>query len=127
MSPASLIMLCAGSVAITLWGLAHITATKSVVSGFGRASDDNRRIMTMEWIVEGLALCFMGVLVLFITIPTGSQSLVTTAVYRLCAAMLVVMAVLTSLAGARTSLVLAKICPFVAIGVAVLFFLATVL
>lgn len=72
MSPASLIMLYAGSVAITLWGLAHITATKSVVSGFGRASDDNRRIMTMEWIVEGLALCFIGLLVLFITIPTGS-------------------------------------------------------
>lgn len=127
MSPASLIMLCAGSVAITLWGLAHITATKSVVSGFGRASDDNRRIMTMEWIVEGLALCFIGLLVLFITIPTGSQSLATTAVYRLCAAMLVVMAGLTSLTGARTSLVLAKICPFVAIGVAMLFFLATVL
>ena len=36
-----------------LWGLAHLFATKDVVSGFDNVSLENRRIVTMEWIVGG--------------------------------------------------------------------------
>jgi hypothetical protein len=39
-----------------LWGVAHLLATRSVVSGFGDLTVDNRRIITMEWIVEGVSL-----------------------------------------------------------------------
>ena len=116
------ILLYAGSIVITLWGIAHIVPVKAVVTGFGPISADNRRIITMEWIAEGLVLCFIGLLVLFTTIGGGSQNLVSIIVYRASALMLMVMAGLTLLTGARTSIVPIKICPLVKTAVAILFF-----
>ena len=121
------ILLYVGSAIIVIWGIAHIVPTKSVVKGFGSISQDNRRIITMEWIAEGLTLCFIGLLVLFITLTAGSQNPVSLNVYRACALMLVIMAVLTGVTGARTSIVPIKICPFVKLAVAVLFVLGSVL
>jgi len=121
------ILLYIGSAIIVIWGIAHIVPTKSVVNGFGSISQDNRRIITMEWIAEGLTLCFIGLLVLFITLTAGSQNPVSLNVYRACALMLVVMAVLTGVTGARTSIVPIKICPFVKLAVAILFVLGSVL
>src|SRR4030043_1245112 len=99
------ILLYVGSAVITLWGIAHIVPTKSVVNGFGKMSQDNRRIITMGWIAEGLTLCFIGLLVLFVTIWGEAQNQTSAIVYLTSAAMLVVMAVLTSVTGARTSIV----------------------
>ena len=121
------ILIYAGSAIITVWGIAHIVPTKSVVSGFGSISPDNKRIITMEWIAEGLTLCFIGLLVLFIAIIGGVQNPVSVNVFRACALMLVVIAGLTAVTGARTSVVPIKICPFVKLAVAVLFFLGSVL
>ncbi len=121
------IMLYTGSVIITLWGIAHIAPVKSVVNDFGLISEDNKRIITMEWIAEGLTLCFIGLLVLFITILGGAQNPVSIIVYRISAVMLIVMAGLTLLTGARTSIVPIKICPLVKTTVAILFFLGSVL
>jgi hypothetical protein len=121
------ILLYVGAGVITMWGIAHIIPTKAVVNGFGQISRDNRRIITMEWIAEGLALCFIGLLVLFVTLWGGSQSEASIIVYRISAAMLLVMAILTALTGARTSILPIKICPAVKIAVAILFFLGTVL
>ncbi len=119
------ILLYTGSVIITLWGIAHVVPTKAVVDGFGSISLDNRRIITMEWIAEGLALCFIGSLVLLVTVLGGPQNPVSIIAYRASAAMLVVMAGLTSLTGARTSVLPIKICPFVKTAVAVLFLLGS--
>jgi chromate transport protein ChrA len=121
------ILLYAGSALITVWGIAHIVPTKSVVNGFGAISQENKRIITMEWIAEGLTLCFIGLLVLFVTIFKESQNQVSNIVYWASAAMLLVMAVLTSLTGARTSIVPIKICPAVKIAVAILFVLGSLL
>jgi hypothetical protein len=121
------ILLYVGAGVITLWGIAHIIPTKSVVNGFGQISQDNKRIITMEWVAEGLTLCFIGLLVLFVTLWGGSQNSVSIIVYRTSAAMLVVMAILTASTGARTSILPIKICPAVKIAVAILFFLGTVL
>ena len=121
------VLLYTGSIIITVWGIAHVVPTKSVVSGFGSISVDNKRIITMEWIAEGLTLCFVGLLVLFITIWGGSQNLVSTLVYRISAVMLIVMAGLTAFTGARTSIIPIKICPAVKTVVAVLFLLGSVL
>ncbi len=121
------IMLYVGSIVITVWGVAHILPTKSVVTGFGPISEDNKQIITMEWFAEGLTLIFIGLLVLFITIFIGSQNPVSLIVYRLSAMMLVIMAGLTLLTGARTSIVPIKICPIVKTSVALLFFLGSVL
>ena len=121
------ILLYVGAAVITLWGIAHIVPTKAVVNGFGQISQDNKRIITMEWIAEGLTMCFIGLLVLFVTLWGGSQNAVSIIVYRTCAAMLVVMAILTASTGARTSIMPIKICPAVKITVATLFILGTVL
>ena len=121
------VLVYAGSAIIAIWGIAHIVPTKSVVSGFGSISQDNKRIITMEWIAEGLTLCFIGLMVLFITLTGGSQNPVSINVYRACALMLVVMAALTGVTGARTSIVPIKVCPFVKLAVAILFILGSVL
>jgi hypothetical protein len=121
------ILLYVGAGIITVWGIAHIIPTKAVINGFGEISQDNRRIITMEWIAEGLTLCFIGLLVLFVTICGEAQSRTSIMVYMASAAMLVIMAALTSVTGARTSIVPIKICPFVKIAVAVLFILGTLL
>jgi hypothetical protein len=68
-------MLYVGAGIITVWGIAHIIPVKSVVKGFGQISQDNRRIITMEWIAEGLTLCFIGVLVLLVTIMGGGHKI----------------------------------------------------
>jgi hypothetical protein len=121
------ILLYVGAGLITLWGIAHIIPTKGVVNGFGQISKDNRRIITMEWIAEGLTLCFIGLLVLLVTIFAGPQNSVSKIVYLMSAAMLVVMAILTASTGARTSILPIKICPAVKIAVAILFILGTML
>ena len=121
------ILLYIGSAVIILWGIAHIVPTKSVVSGFGQISKDNKRIVTMEWIAEGLTLCFIGLLVLLVTVLAGSQNQAAFVVYLTSAVMLIVMAGLTLSTGARTSIIPIKICPVVKTTVAILFFLGSFL
>ena len=121
------ILLYIGSTVIIVWGIAHIVPTKNVVKGFGTISDDNKRIITMEWVAEGLTLCFIGLLVLFVTVLTNSQDNVSLIVYRASAGMLIVMAGWTALTGARTPIVPIKICHFVKTIVAILFILGSVL
>ena len=121
------ILLYTGKILITLWGIAHIVPTKSIVKGFGDISLDNKRIITMEWIAEGLALCFIGLLVLLVTISGGSPDSVSIIVYRLAALILIVMAGLSLFTGARTSIVPIKICPWVKTAVAILFIAGSIL
>ncbi|MFC2076153.1 hypothetical protein ACFLT7_03625 [candidate division KSB1 bacterium] len=115
-----------GSALIFLWGAGHLMPTKSIVAGFGALSDDNRRIITMEWIAEGLALCFIGVLA-FLTVLVGNPgNQVAIVVIRALAVMLLVMAALSAFTGARTPILPMKLCPFVKTGVALLFFIGSV-
>jgi len=113
-------LLYIGSALIILWGMAHIVPTKGVVKGFGEISQDNRHIITMEWIAEGLTLIFVGALVLLVVLLEGTGSSMGRWVIMASAAMLLVMAVLTQMTGARTSIVAIKICPWVKTLVAVL-------
>ena len=121
------ILLYIGSGVIFLWGVAHIIPTKSIVRGFGPISEDNKRIITMESIAEGFTLCFIGVLVLLVTSLAGPQSQAAFIVYLACAVMLLIMAILTAMTGARTSILPYKICPAVKTIVSILFFLGTFL
>ena len=111
-----------GSAIIIIWGIAHLIPTKSIVNGFGDISPDNRKIIAMESIAEGVTLCFIGVLVVLVTVLAG-KSQAAAIVYLACAVMLLVMAVLTALTGARTSILPYKICPVVKTVAAILFFL----
>ena len=108
-------------------GVAHIVSTKAVVTDFGAISEDNKRIITMESIAEGLTLCFLGVIGLLITILGDPESGVSRTVLWASGVMLLVMAMLTTMTGARTSILPYKICPAVKTIVAILFFLGSVL
>ena len=120
-------LLYIGSIVIILWGIAHIIPTKAIVSGFGEISEDNRKVLTMELIAEGLTLIFLGVLPLLVTLLVGIQNRTAGIVYLACAVMLLVMAVLTAMTGARTSTIWYKLCPAIKTVVAVLFILGTIL
>lgn len=121
------ILLYAGSIIVTIWGVAHLFPTKSVVDGFWPISKDNRRIITMEWIMEGLTLCFLGVLVFLVTILEGPQNAVSKIVFFASSAMLIVMAVVSLFTGARASFIVYKLCPPIFLISAVLIFLGVVL
>jgi hypothetical protein len=121
------ILLYVGSVVIILWGIAHIIPTKSVVGGFGSLSIDNSRIITMEWVAEGVTLMFIGILVLAATWIIGPGSSAARLVILAAAGMLFVMAVWSGLTGARTSILPMKACPFVKSIVGILFILGVFL
>jgi hypothetical protein len=120
-------LLYIGSIVIILWGIAHIIPTKAIVNGFGEISEDNRKVLTMELIAEGLTLIFLGVLPLLVTLLVGVQDRTAGIVYLACAVMLLVMAVLTGMTGARTPTIWYKLCPAIKTVVAVLFILSRIL
>jgi hypothetical protein len=121
------ILLYIGSIIIFVWGAAHLYPTKAIVTGFGDISLDNRRLITMEWIAEGLTLCFIGVLVFLTTLLGWSREPAAQIVYFSSTTMLVILAVLSQMTGARTSVLPMKLCPYVKTAVAILFFLGAVL
>ena len=121
------LMLYVGAGIVILWGIAHIIPTRSVVKGFGEISEDNRRIITMEWVAEGLTLIFIGALVLLVTLQGGPPDPVSTLVIKVCALMLLTMAAWTFVTGGKTAIVPIKICPLVKSTVVVLFLLGTML
>ena len=114
-----LILLYLGSGLTVIWGVAHLFPTKSVVQGFGEISIDNKRIITMEWITEGLALIFIGVLVATVTVIDPSN-VVSTAVYFVSVVMLLAMALLSLFTGFKVSFLPFKLCPFIFTASAVL-------
>jgi lysylphosphatidylglycerol synthetase-like protein (DUF2156 family) len=117
-------LIYSGAGIILLWGIAHLVPTKTIVKGFGAISNDNKKILTMEIISEGLTLIFLGVLPILITALNSCSRGV---VYYSCAGMLLVMAVVTLLTGARTPTIWYKICPVVKTLAAVLYILGAVL
>ncbi|HWQ65785.1 MAG TPA: hypothetical protein VN372_02825 [Methanospirillum sp.] len=52
------ILIYLGSILAMIWGIAHIFPGKSVVSGFGQISEDNKKIILMEWLSEGLTFLY---------------------------------------------------------------------
>ena len=121
------ILLYTGSIITIGWGIAHIIVARAVVKGFGDISSDNKKFILMEWVAEGLTLCFIGVLVLLTGILGGTTNSVARIVFRLSVAMLLVMAIWTALTGAKTSNIPTKICPFVLSVVAILFLVGSVI
>lgn len=107
------VLIGAGSAIPIVWGLAHIVPTRAVVAGFGPISVENRRILTMEWVAEGLTLIFLGVLAGILLVTLGPEDRGARLVFRTVAGMLLVMAGWTGLTGARTPIIPMKLCPVV--------------
>lgn len=121
------IVLYTGSILIALWGVAHIIPTKSVVKDFGNISENNKKIITMEWIAEGVALCFVGILLFTVNYIGGYQDPVSITVNALSAFLLIILAGITLFTGSKTSIIPIKICPIIKTVVVVMICLAYVI
>ena len=95
-----------------LWGVAHLLATRGVVSGFGDITADNRRIITMEWIVEGVALISTAAFVAAAT-AVDAEAAVSEAVYAVAIGTLVGLAVVSLFTGFKVAFLPFRLCPFI--------------
>jgi len=105
-----LLPLYAGAAFPLIWGIAHLVPTASVVKAFGDISADNRRIITMEWIVEGAALIFIAAVVLAAALIDPAAP-VSKAVFGLSALMLIGLAVVSLFTGFKVRFLPFKLCP----------------
>lgn len=115
------IFLFAGSFIVTAWGIAHLFPTEAVVRGFGDISDDNKQLIRMEWMAEGFALAFIGIIVFLANIAGTRDNPATVAITYAAAAFSLVIAGLALFTGAKTSVVPVKVCPAVMVVCAALF------
>ena len=92
------------------WGVAHLFPTRNVVKGFGDITEDNRHIITMEWIIEGAALIFIGVLIAAVT-PLDHSHIIAKTVYRISAGALVIFAGISLFTGFKVDFLPYKLCP----------------
>jgi len=95
-----------------LWGIAHLFATSRVVDGFGELSPDNRRIITMEWIVEGVALISLSAFVAVATL-FQPEAAISSAVYGVAIATLIALAAVSVFTGFRIAFLPFRLCPFI--------------
>ena len=95
-----------------LWGVAHLFATKGVVAGFGDISADNRRVITMEWITEGVALISVAAVVAVATAIEPASG-VAAGAFAVAIGTLVVLAVVSLFTGFRIRFLPYRLCPFI--------------
>ncbi len=105
-------LLYSGSAFIAFWGIAHLFPTKSVVAGFGEISVDNKRIITMEWIIEGIALIFIGSINAIVTAINHTSS-ISLAIYLSSVVVLIVLALVSFFTGFKISFLPFKLCPVI--------------
>lgn len=115
------IYLYSGSALIILWGLVHLILTMNIIRGFGEVSADNKKVLMMQVIGEGLTLIFLGALplvIIFLGLPLSVNGFL---VYRTVGGMLLAMALLALFTSARVPVTWYKVCPAVKTVAAALF------
>jgi hypothetical protein len=120
------ILLYIGALLTCGWGIAHLFPTRGVVKDFGNISQDNRYIITMEWIVEGVSLIFIGLIVGLVSlIDHGS----TTAgvVYWISFVELNVLSVISLFTGFKVNFLPFKLCPVIFTGSSILILLGNLI
>lgn len=116
------LLLFIGAAAVAFWGGMHIAKTRPVVAGFEPLSDDNRYVLKMEWLVEGVALIFAATLVAAATLFLGPDTAGAKLVYGVSIGFLLTMAVVSLFTGAKASLLPYKLCAPIFTSAAVLIF-----
>jgi len=89
------VLLILGAILIITCGSIHILLTKSVINGFTNMSEGNKKVTSMEWIIEGLFLYFIGTLVLIITFSRLAEEFVSKIVLGASFVLLMIMAILS--------------------------------
>lgn len=106
------IFLYIGALLPFLWGFAHLFPTRTVVKDFGNISQDNRYIITMEWIVEGVSLIFIGLVVALVTLFDHS-SRASNVVYWTSFIELNVLSIVSLFSGFKVNFIPFKLCPVI--------------
>ena len=84
-------LLYAGSILIIIWGIAHLIPTKSMLKVIGEISGDNNKIVSMEWVVEGVYIILIGLYVIVVTYVAGPEKVGSRIVYISSGLMLIIM------------------------------------
>jgi hypothetical protein len=110
---------------VGLWGVAHAIPTREVARGFEPITRDNRLVLIQEWLAEAFTMWGVAAIIIGVTAigPEGSGAVDW--VYRASAGLLVGLAILTTLTGARTPVIWFKICPVLLTTSAVLLVVAS--
>jgi len=108
----SQVLLYVGSAFILFWGVAHLFPTRSVIRGFGDISLDNKRIIAMEWIIEGISLIFIAAVIITVTF-IDRTSVISRTIYWICFIMLNVLSVVSLMTGFKVRLLPFKLCPVI--------------
>ena len=95
-----------------LWGIAHLFATRGAVADFGDMSVDHRRIITVEWIAEGVALISTAAFVA-VAAAIDPLSSVSSAVFAVAIGTLVTLASVSVFTGFRVPFLPYRLCPFI--------------
>jgi len=119
------ILSCTAAVLVAAWGVAHVVPTRRVIAGFEPISADNRRVLLQEWLAEAFTMWGVAAIVVLTVAVAGTGAAATHWVCRATAGLLVALAVLTALTGARTTVVWFKVCPVLLGASAVLLVLAS--
>jgi len=96
---------------VAAWGVAHAIPTGQVVAGFEPITAANRLVITQEWLAESLTMWGVAAAVAVTTAVAGGDAEATVWLYRVAAGLLLALAALTALTGARTPVIWFKICP----------------
>lgn len=121
---AALLAYLAGAI-VALWGVAHAVPTRKVLAGFAPITADNRRIVAQEWLAEAFTMWGIAAMVIVVTAAGGTDTGARVWVYRIAAGLLIALATLTALTGARTPVVWFKICPVLLASSAILLLAAS--
>jgi len=121
------ILIYIGSGIIFVWGLAHLFPTKKIVAGYSELTKDNRLVLIMEWLAEGVTLMFAGVLAGYLVYFYGLDNEAVISGVRWVAVLLIILAVMSFATLFRTSVIPNKMCGFIKTTVAVLLILGTTL
>ena len=103
-------LLYAGGALPVLWGTAHLFPTGKVVRGFGRISRDNQLVLRMEWIAEAILLIFSGLVVVLMTARFGARDAGAKTVFATSAGMLIVLAAVSAATGGRVDFIMYRLC-----------------
>lgn len=120
---AVLAYLSAGLIAV--WGIAHAIPTGQVLAGFKPITPDNRRIVQQEWLAEAFTMWGLAAVVIAASAAGGAMTDTRAWVYRAVSVLLIGLALLTALTGARTAVIWFKICPALLTTCAVLLVVAS--
>lgn len=115
-----------GAALITAWGTAHAIPTRQVLAGFNPITPDNRRIIQQEWLAEAFTMWGLAAVIIAATAAGGTNADIRAWVYRAAAALLIALAAVTALTGARTPVIWFKICPVLLSVTATLLLIASV-